>query len=115
MVDYKNTVKQMIQNYASPIPYMSRNENWAPVAFYGVSKPTLENVARNYYGNAINSILGNTNNQYLLNILNEARNRNLEQQRLNQMKYGEYPMYPVDWDNVNLPQPRYIEQPNYDL
>lgn len=95
MVDYRNIAKELIYNYASPAPYLVR-ENWQPVADYGVSKPALANVARNYYGNAINNLLGNVNNQYLVNMLNDARNRNLEYQRLNAMQYGGYPMYPMD-------------------
>lgn len=111
----KQTVKDSLWNYASPVPHMARNENWAPVAFYGASRPTLENVARNYYSDMINKILGSTDNQYLINLLNQARIRNQEQQRLNQMRYGEYPMYPLDWDNTNLPAPQYQQPVNYDL
>ena len=91
----KDKVKELLVAYASPAPYLVRN-NWEPIAEYGASRPALANVARNYYGNAINNILGNVNNQYLANILNDARNRNLEYQRLNAMQYGGYPMYPVD-------------------
>lgn len=117
MVDYKNIVKELIYNYASPVPYMAR-ENWAPVAFYGVSKPALANVARNYYGDAINKILGNVDwrtNRELFDFMNDLRNRNNHYYMNNAMKYGEYPMYPLDWDDTRLPEPKYPEKPNYDL
>ena len=95
MASMKNFVEDNIMAYASPAPFLVR-ENWQPVADYGVSRAALENVARNYYGNAINKLLGNTNNQFLMGILNDARNNNLERQRLNAMQYGGYPMYPMD-------------------
>ena len=87
--------QEMLMAYISPAPNMYRT-NWEPVYNYGISRPALANVARNYYGDAINNLLGNVNNQYLMGILNDARNRNIEQQRLNAMQYGGYPLYPMD-------------------
>lgn len=92
----KNSVINMLYNYASPAPYLYRT-NWLPVVDYGVNRSTLANVGRNYYGDALGNIanrLGISHPAY--GFVNDLQNRNLEQQRLNAMRYGGYPVYPQD-------------------
>lgn len=91
----KDLAKELIYNYASPAPYLTRN-GWEPVAEYGVSRPTLANVARGYYGGMLNNMFNNVDDQRLRDILNNAMVMNREHQRLNAMQYGGYPLYPED-------------------
>lgn len=114
-MDFKQAVKDALWNYSIVAPNTARNENWAPIAFYGASRPTLENVGRGYYENMLNSMLGNTNNPQIQALINNAIIRNREKQRMNQMQYGASPLYPLDWDDTRLPMPMYPEQVNYDL
>lgn len=88
--ELKNYVKQMFNAYASPVPYMVR-DGWEAVADYGASRPTLENVARGYYGRGLNNLMDRVNminNPNLYNLLNEANNRNNYYMLQNEMKYN---------------------------
>lgn len=92
----KKGISNWLLDYAEPVDYMYR-ANWLPIVDYGVNRNTLANVARNYYGDALGNVanrIGISNPLY--GLVNDLQNRNIEQQRLNAMRYGGYPVYPQD-------------------
>ena len=89
-MNLKEDFRNYLYNKISPNPYMYLN-GFEDVYRYGVSKPSMTNVARGYYGRALDKMLGNKyvmNNKELYDILSRAQNINDNKMLFNSMRYN---------------------------
>lgn len=79
---------------------MDNRNNFYPIQQYGLNPYTANQVIRNYYGDMLGGLQDRfrpETNPFIWNVINQMRNANQQAQFNNAMRYGDIPMYPIEY------------------